>query len=96
MTVIELAAACVDALNHPERSGGEPPLLTLEGRGTLFPKGGGPRPKRLLCVNSRGNKVYHYDAKNVLAALAARGLIEMKFEDEQLCINPNGYPEPVA
>ena len=78
MTVNELALACVDAINHPERSGGEPPLLTLEGKKTLFPKGGGPKPKRLLCVNARGNKVWHYDAKNVLAALVANGAVKME------------------
>lgn len=80
MTVIELANACVDAINHPERSGGETPLITLEGSKTLFPKGGGPRPKRILCVNARGNKVYHYDAANVLAALAAHGAIKLDFD----------------
>lgn len=83
MTVKELALACVDAMNHPSRSFPEEPLVTLEGTTTLFPKGGGPRPKRLLCVNSQGNKVWHYSARNVLAALVARGLVELKTEQEK-------------
>ncbi len=83
MTIQELVDLCADAIRHPERSGREKPLITLEGKGTLFPKGGGPRPKRLLCVNARGNNVWHYDAFSVLAALAARGLVKVNFEEGQ-------------
>jgi hypothetical protein len=83
MTPKELAIACVDSMNHPERSAGEPPLITLVGKGRkpLFPRAGWPRPKRLLCENPRGERVYHYDATNVLAALVAHGLVEAKFEE---------------
>lgn len=82
MTLQELADACVDAINHPERSKPEEPLLTLVGKkGGLFPRKGWPRPKRLLCVNSKEEYVYHYDATNVLAALAARGLVDVSFEE---------------
>lgn len=71
-----LAIGCVDALNHPERSLPEKPLITVEIKGSL-PRKGWPRPKRLLCENSRGGRVYHYDAMNLLAAMAAHGLIEV-------------------
>ena len=78
MTMQELAQCCVDSLNHPERSKPDKPLVTLSGkRGGLFPKGGGPRPKRLLCVNHAGEYTYHYDAMNVLAALVAHGAITL-------------------
>jgi hypothetical protein len=80
--VSELVRACVDSINHPERSGREKPLVTLEGKRQLFPHGGGPKPKRLLCVNSGGNKVWHYDAWSVLAGLAAAGLIVAKTPTE--------------
>jgi hypothetical protein len=78
MTWPELAEACVDAINHPERSAGEPPLITLVWTGKCpFPHRGWPRAKRLLCVNPGGERVYHYDATNVLAAMAAHGLIKV-------------------
>jgi hypothetical protein len=78
MTWPELAEACVDAINHPERSAGEPPLITLVWTGKCpFPRRGWPRAKRLLCVNPAGERVYHYDATNVLAAMAAHGLIKV-------------------
>lgn len=78
MTHKELALACVDAINHPERSRPDKPLVTLVGKKTLFPKGGGPRPRRLLCINPRGEKVWHYDATDLLAALVAHGLVKME------------------
>lgn len=79
MKIPELAAACVDAINHPERSGSEPPLVTLVWSGkNPFPKKNWPRPKRLLCVNPRGERVYHYDATNLLAAMVAHGLVKME------------------
>jgi hypothetical protein len=83
MTYEELALACVEALNHPDRSEPDEPLITLEGKKTLFPKGGGPHPKRLLCVNYAGNKVWHYSARNVLAALVAHGLVKLEVEEEK-------------
>jgi hypothetical protein len=79
MKIEELAAACVDAINHPERSAPDEPLVTLVGKRTIFPKGGGPRPKRLLCINSQGQKVWHYSAMDVLAALAAHGAVSIEF-----------------
>lgn len=76
---LNLAKACVDAINHPERSHPEPPLLTLAIRGKIpFPKKGWPRPKRLLCENPRGERVYHYDARDFLAAMCAHGLVEYR------------------
>jgi hypothetical protein len=42
--------------------------------------------KRILCVNSRGNKVYHYNAMAVLAALAANHMIGIEIHDNQLRI----------
>lgn len=81
MTVQELAAQCAESIRYPERSIPDKPLVTLVGKHALFPKGGGPRPKRLLCVNRDGDRVWHYDAMNVLAALAAAGLVEVKFDE---------------
>jgi hypothetical protein len=78
LKVTELAARCVEALNHPERSLPDEPLITLVGKHTLFPKGGGPRPKHLLCINCDGNKVWHYSAFKVLAALVAHRVIDVK------------------
>lgn len=84
MSIAELANACMDSIRHPERSHPDNPLITLVGRKRgLFPKKGWPRAKRLLCVNPRNEYVYHYDAANVLAALAAHGLIEVKFGDPE-------------
>lgn len=82
MTPKEIALACVDAINHPERSLPDKPLVTLvwiTGKNPL-PRKGWPRPKHLLCENSRGEKVYLYDATNMLAALAAHGLVKVEFE----------------
>lgn len=94
--VKELAFQCLDAIRHPERSGSEKPLITLEGTHTLFPKGGGPKPKRLLCVNSRGRKVWHYDAISVLAALAANDMIGVEITDSQLRVLWVKEKEPKA
>lgn len=72
MTPAELAAECVKAINRGSQH------VILTGRRTLFPKGGGPRPIELLC--DLGNrKTWLYDAQNVLAALAANGLVEIRF-----------------
>jgi len=80
MTMQELADACADAIRHPERSLPEKPIVTLVGkRGLGLPRKNFPRAKRLLCVNSRNEYVYHYDAMNLLAALAARGLVDVRF-----------------
>jgi len=86
MTIKELAFQCLEAMRHPERSAPEKALITLEGTHTLFPRGGGPKPERLLCVNSRGNKVWHYNAMSVIAALAANELIGVEITDNQLRI----------
>jgi hypothetical protein len=76
MTPAELAAECVKAIN-----GGRQHVI-LTGQKTLFPKGRGPRPIELLC--DLGNrKTWLYDAQNVLAALAANGLVEVSFERRQ-------------
>lgn len=72
-----IAEACVDSINHPERSAWEKPLITLVFKGRL-PGKGWPRPKRLLCINPRGERVYHYDAMNFLAAMAAHNLVTVK------------------
>ena len=81
MKVTELAAACVDALNHPERSLPDKPLVTLCGRrGLGFPRKNWPKSKRLLCVNSKYEYVYHYDAMDLLAAMVAHGLINLADE----------------
>lgn len=82
MTILELAAACVDAINHPERGCGECliTLVWMKGRNPL-PRKGWPRPKHLLCENPRGEKVWLYDAKNLLAAMVAHGLVELKTPD---------------
>lgn len=85
MKINELVEQCIDSINHPERSVPENPLITLVGKRTLFPYGGGPRPKRLLCVNpNTGDKVWHYDAMSVLAALVAHGAIDVKFKDAEV------------
>ena len=86
MTVKDLAFQCLDAIRHSERSAPDKPLITIEGKHVLFPHGGGPRPKRILCVNSRGNKVWHYSAMDVLAALAAQEMIGVEIADNQLRI----------
>lgn len=81
MTIPELAEACVDSINHPERSAGTP-LVTLvwtKGKNPL-PRKGWPKPKHFLCENPRGEKVWLYDATDMLAALCAHGLVEAKFE----------------
>lgn len=80
MKVQELMLACVDSMNHPERSLPEKPLVVLTGSKTLFPKGVGPRPLRLLNENPyTRQRTWHYDAMSVLAALAAAGLVEVQF-----------------
>ena len=84
MKVEELALKCMDAIRHPDRSLPDKPLITLVGKHQLFPHGGGPRAKRLLCVNSDGDRVYHYDAMNVLAALAADEMIGVEVSDSQI------------
>lgn len=82
MTNQELANACADSIRHPERSLPDKPLITLVGKSSsMFPKKNWPRPKRLLCVNSRNERVYHYDAMNVLAAMAVHGLVDVKFQE---------------
>lgn len=79
MTIQLLADACVDSLNHPERSKPNEPFVRLVGKkGGLFPRKGWPKPVELLCINSRGGYTYLYDAASVLAAMAAHGLIEVK------------------
>lgn len=72
-----LAEACVDSMNHPERSRPDKPLITIVCKGRL-PGKGWPRPKRLLCINPRGERVYHYDAMYFLAAMAAHRLVIVK------------------
>lgn len=79
MNVPELSLACADAIQHPERSLPDKPLITLVGRGSLFPRKGWPRPKRLLSEKSNGERVWHYDAMSVLVALVANDLVEEKF-----------------
>ena len=84
MEIAELAKHCVDSINHPERSRPDAPLITLvwmNGKNP-FPRKGWPRPKHLLCDNPRGEKVWLYDATNMLAALVAHGYIEAKFETQ--------------
>jgi hypothetical protein len=79
MKVEELVKQCIDSINNPLRSPESyGPLITLVGKHTLFPRGGGPRPVELLCVNSNGDKVWLYSATKVLAALVANGLVEIK------------------
>jgi hypothetical protein len=81
MTWKELAEQCVDSINHPDRSPGAP-LITLAWKGKCpFPRSGWPRMKRMLCVNRNGEKVAHYDARNVLAAMAAHGLIKVELNE---------------
>lgn len=66
MKVEELVLRCMDSLRNPDRILPDKPLITLVGKHALFPHGGGPRPKRLLCVNSNGDRVYHYDAMHII------------------------------
>ena len=85
MTIPELANVCIDALNHPERSRNGKPLVTLvwtKGKNP-FPRKGWPRPKHLLCEHPRRERVYLYDAMDVLAALAAHKLIDVVYEDRE-------------
>ena len=87
MTNYDLLRQCLDSMAHPERSGSmEPGIVLISAkRGGLFPKGGGPKAK-ILGSDSRGYFLW-YDAKDVLAALVARGVVKcteaeggMKFE----------------
>ncbi len=82
MTWNELALQCVDSINHPDRSAGEAPLITLTWKGKCpFPRKNWPRAKRILCVNRAGEKTAHYDARNVLAAMAAHGLVKIELQE---------------
>lgn len=80
MTIQTLADACVDSLNHPERSRPGTPTIVLKHnkKGGAFPRKGWPKPIRSEeNVNGPGY-VLLYDAASVLAAMAAHGLIEVK------------------
>jgi hypothetical protein len=86
MKIKDLAFQCLEAIRHPDRSLPDKPLITIVGKHSLFPHGGGPRPRRILCVNSSGETVYHYQAMSVLAALAANELIGVEVKENQLRI----------
>ena len=78
MTIPELAAACIDAINHPDRSPGRPMVTLVWTKGkNPQPRKGWPRPKHLLSDHYH-EKVWLYDAKDLLAAMIAHGLVEMK------------------
>lgn len=53
MKIEEMIEECCYSLNHPERSIPEKPLITIVGTKTLFPHGGGPRPKRYTLRQSQ-------------------------------------------
>lgn len=75
MTVKELVDACVDSVNHPERTRAWDPLVSFTSRG------GSPLskqffPKFKFMVNGyRGESVYFYSAKELLHAIAANGMM---------------------
>lgn len=73
-----MAKQCADAINFYTRAGERGDLATIS---LVLPKGWKPPPKfprrTLLCVNSRGERVYSLSAMNVLAWLAANGLVDV-------------------
>jgi hypothetical protein len=78
MTPAELAKAAVDAINKGHKS----VQLVLPRKGTglhmrLFGKKGGPLCE-IACENANGETVVWAPAMDVLAYLAAAGLIEVK------------------
>lgn len=80
MTIQELANACIDSMNHPERSAPCAPVISLvhKKKGGGFPRRGWPKPVQTWDeVNGRGY-VHLYDAASVLAAMAAHGLVEVQ------------------
>ena len=84
MTIPELAKACVEAINrHTAAPVSKEAYITLVFKGKIpFPKKNWPRPVHLLCENPRGERVYLYSAANLLAAMIAHKLIEMRPETE--------------
>ena len=76
MKPAELAAQCAQAINWCTEIGtpAEDAGITV-----VLPKGWKAPPKfprrELLCVNDRGERVYRLSAVNVLAWLAANGLV---------------------
>ena len=71
----DLAKQCVEAINFwPENA--DVATITV-----VLPKGWKAPPKfprrTLLCINSSGQKVYSLSAMNVLAWLAANGLVDV-------------------
>lgn len=74
----ELAKQCAEAINFwTDNGGAEHATITL-----VLPKGWKPPPKfprrTLLCENSSRERVYSFSAMDVLAWLAANGLVNVE------------------
>jgi len=81
VTPAEMARQCVKAMDSARELG-----LPIEDANIIlvFPKGwkskgGFPRGK-LACENSQGERVRYFKAMNVLAWLAANGLVDVQVE----------------
>ena len=86
MTPDDLARSCIEALSHPERTyHGEPVVGIAGSRKVPLPEKSFPKWK-YLTNGPDGKPVYHYPAKQMLAALAHHRLISLN----------DYYQEPVS
>ena len=89
MTPDELARACIAAMTSPGQLLRDQPVVGVAGsRKVPFPKKSFPKWK-YLSFDLKGKPVYHYPAKELFAALAYHGMIDIRDYQEEVNAIPN-------